>query len=48
VAILRDLGITTIFITSHENFGFRGRIMLVILSVEMREYGEKSTIKRKK
>jgi hypothetical protein len=45
VAILRDLWITTIFITSYENFGFDGRPMLVILSVEMGEYGEKSVIK---
>jgi hypothetical protein len=45
VAILRDLWITTIFVTSHEKFCFFGHPMLVILSVEMGEYGEKSIIK---
>ena len=40
MAILMDLWITTTFITSDENFGFDGRRMFVILSVEMEEYGE--------
>jgi hypothetical protein len=48
VAIIRDLWITTTFITSHENLDFSGRPMLVILSIEMGEYGEKSIIKRGK
>jgi len=47
VAILRVLWIT-IFITSNENFGFSGRPVLVILSVEIGEFCEKSIITRKK